>query len=376
MAVPSSVLTAINPLITTCQITAFFLFTINTKTWQAELRRFNYMIGLTSIVSIITLHYIYWFSYFGFDAHGTEMAKIFMPKLVYLNLSMLTIIKMWIFWNRQKVASMLKIIQEVDDQLKELNIIFDYQSERRIQIVVIIGSTAVILTCTTLGLFVQMGYMIDIDSSLSILNAFGFTSTFFLNFQVATGLVGIRQRFSAVNSFLRYNKEQDMTELKIITKIHLKLTEVIESFNFVYGPPTMLFTSICFGWCCLFIFLTVMMPLIMWTDYIFVSLFNILINSIIFILLYSLFYYAEKMKSEVKMLTKMLHEILNRTDSGIYIEQIMHMILQISNFKVEFSCGLVDFNWKFLFKVRLKFGGRCWWAFIHYFFLHWFKCFK
>lgn len=353
MAVPStSVLTALNPLIRTCQVTAFFVFSINTKTWKAEIKRFNIFIGLFLIASIVLLHCIYWSSYFGFDAHGTQVGKVFMPKLVYMNMTILTITKLWMFWNRQKIVNLFKVIQEVDDKFKELNVLFDYKSERRMQILVIFGIIGSVLVCTVLTLLVQIGYMIDIDPSLSILNGYQFTCSFFLNFQVNTALIGIRRRFSAINNLLRQQKEPETAELKIITKVHLKLVEVTETFNYVYGTSTMLFVSTCFGWCCLFVFLMVMMPVIMWTEYIFVTLVHILINVIMIMILYSLFYFAEWMKSEVNILAKVLHENFNRTDMTLVKQQLRHLTVQVSNFKVEFSCGMVDFNWKFLFKVN------------------------
>lgn len=144
-----------------------------------------------------------------------------------------------------------------------------------------------------------------------------------------------------------------MSEMKILAKIHLMIIESIEMFNSVYGPVNMMCVALVFGWHCLFTFMTTMSS-VMWTKYTLVCLFDILLHAILFSNVLIVIFYGERAKSEGHKTVKLLYGILNETDCKIMKDQIQNMISQICDTKVEFSCGLVDFNWKFLFKVRLR----------------------
>ena len=130
-------------------------------------------------------------------------------------------------------------------------------------------------------------------------------------------------------------------------------TESIEMFNSVYGLAVILFISLGFGWFCMFIFTLVMFPAIMWTEFLFVSLYNVLVNLMSFFSVAILFYYGEWTKKEARRTVKLLYKVIDSSDCENLDRKIQKMISQICDTKVEFSCGLVDFNWKFFFKVSL-----------------------
>jgi len=174
-----------------------------------------------------------------------------------------------------------------------------------------------------------------------------------LTFQIISAMIGIRRRYEAVNYFLIIKPNLKNPEIKILSRIHLMTTESIEMFNEVYGLAVVLFISLGFGWFCMFIFTLVMFPLIMWTDFLFVSLYNVLVNLMSFFTVAILFYYGEWTKKEARRTVKLLYKVIDSLECENLERKMQKMISQICDTKIEFSCGLVDFNWKFFFKVRL-----------------------
>lgn len=349
----SSFLTSIKPLIVICQLTGFFLFQINTKIWRAEVKKLNILSSFVSITVCIACHYIYWSSYFGFDAHGTKIPKNIMPKLLYSNLIFYSLVKICLFWKRQKFAKLLWFIHQIDENFKELDVKFDYEEDRKMILKVCGGTFALIVVSSLIGLSVQLGYMINIDPTLSILNFCGFFYGSIIVFQNLTAMIGIRRRFVAFNKFLIQKINLDVKNLKILADIHLMLVDSIETFNSVYGLTIMLFITVGFGWFCLFIFMTLMVSIVMWTDFLFVSFYSIFVNLMFFSLVTSFFYYAEYAKKEEKKITKVLYKILCKNKCEDVKSGIRNLITQTCDLKAEFSCGLIDFNWKFFFKVRI-----------------------
>jgi len=118
MLTEPSVITSIKPLIIATQVTAFTLFSINTKTWKAEVKKFNIAIAIILIFLILIIHHMFWSTNLKFGAHGTEMTKAIMPKLVYCNIVIYSIVKLWNFSKRQKIVDFLRQIYEIDEKFK------------------------------------------------------------------------------------------------------------------------------------------------------------------------------------------------------------------------------------------------------------------
>ena len=127
---PQSVITSIKPLIIATQLTAFTLFSINTKSWKSEVKKFNILIGCISTSFSLSLHYLFWTSDLRFANQGTEITKNIMPMLVYSNLVIYTIVKLWNFFNTQKIVDFLRQIFQIDEVFKDLGIYFDYKRLR------------------------------------------------------------------------------------------------------------------------------------------------------------------------------------------------------------------------------------------------------
>lgn len=346
-----SILSALQPLIIVLQVTGFAIFTINPSNFQADIKNFNKFFGLVTIIANLILHYIFWNSYYSFDEQGTEVAKSALPKMIYACVLVYTLGKILNFMNRQKIANFLKKFHEIDDRFKQLDITFDYKNDRKMIVKTLLGVCALALVVCVLGFCVTTTFLSNMDMSLSIFLFFGNASQFIITYQIIIYMIGIRCRYEAVNKFLGHQVEIEILEMKILAKIQLMIVESIEMFNSVYGPVNMMCVALVFGWHCLFTFMTLTMSSVMWTKYTLVCLFDILLHAILFSTVLIVIYYGELVKNEERKTIKLLYGALNETNCVFMKDQIQSMISQICDTKVEFSCGLVDFNWKFLFKV-------------------------
>ena len=350
----STALTAIRPLIFVLQVTGFATFSINPTNFKAEVKFWNILSAISAIGLNLLLHYIFWFSYFEFDVQGTEIAKSAIPKLVYSSIFVYSLVKILNFLNRRKIGKFIQKIHKIDEKFKDLDVHFDYRHEK-LKIYQTLSLVCVLaLVMSILGFCVQTSFSTSIDMSLSLFNFYCNVCGFFITYQLATAMVGIKIKFEAVNNFLTSKTDQKIQELQILTEIHFMTMELIEMFNSIFGPASMMCMALIFSWHCIISFMTVMMSSVMWTKYILVSLFHVLMHVVMMLTAVIVIYYGEHARNEGRKTVKLLYKKLNRVDCGKTAEKIQSWINQICDTKVEFSCGLVDFNWKFLFQVRLN----------------------
>lgn len=350
-----SIYTSVTPLIFILQILGHVLFSINPKTWRAEIRKTNIFISMIFIVTTIGLHYVYWSSHFRYELHPIEMARNIIPKLVYGTVIVYSVVNIWIFLSRHKIVQFLRKIHEVDEKFKHLGVHFDYQDDRRKLIKILAKIFFLVIAGTITGLITQQYYTRKVDTtSLILLKFFRFKIGTLLIFQIIIGMIAIRRRFAAINEFLKYKINHKISDIKTLSEIHLMLTDSIEIFNLIYGPIILLYIAIGFGWFCLFIFLSVMMCLRPRNYSTFIAIYNTIVNIALLVTIFLIIYHSERTRKEGLKTKKLLYKMLSKNECKLLRESIQEMIFQISDTKNEFSCGLVDFNWKFLFKVSLK----------------------
>ncbi|KAL7011801.1 hypothetical protein ACKWTF_014464 [Chironomus riparius] len=345
-----SILSAIQPLIYILQVTGFAIFTVNPTTWKADIKIFNIFSGIVTIIINVCLHYLFWISFFDFDIQGTEIVRTALPKLVYSCVFIYFLGKIFSFFNRQKIVKFLQKFCELDEKFKELDIHFDYKSDRaRIThtLILVCGS---IPTISIIAFCIHLRHPVNIDLSMSIFIFFGNTSQFLITYQIIITMIGVRRRHAAVNNFLTSKFDQKISEFQILSEIQFLIVEILEIFNSIYGPVNMMCVALVFGWHCFSTFLIVMMSSVMWMNFTWVCIIHVLMHFVMFSSTVVVIYYCESAKDEGRKTVKVLYKNLSMADCGLIRERIRSLISQILDTKVEFSCGLVDFNWKFLFQ--------------------------
>ena len=350
-----SIISSIQPLIYILQVTGYAIFTVNPSTWKADIKIFNILSGIATILANVFLHYLFWTSFFNFGMQETEVARTALPKLIYSCVLIYFLGKIFSFLNRQKIVKFLQKFCEIDEKFKELDIHFDYQSDRmRIlrTLKLVCGAIPII---SIIAFCIHLRHPVNVDMSMSIFIFFGNTSQFLITYQIILAMIGIRRRHAAVNNFIASKFDQKISDFQILSEIQLLIIEIFEIFNSIYGPVNMMCVALVFGWHCFSSFLIVMMSSVMWMNFTWVCIFHILMHFVMITSTIVVIYYCESAKDEGGKTVKVLYRKLSMADCRLVRERIQSLIWQILDTKVEFSCGLIDFNWKFLFQVRIFF---------------------
>lgn len=339
-----SLLSSLNPLTKILQLTAFMLFTIDSKTGKIKYTKINFIIGFFAIIFQFVVHYIFWTSYFNFGVMGTEIIKFGVPKLIYANLASYGLTRIWLFIQRHEIAKTLEKISKIDEKLEDLYCKIDYKESSKMLRILVALIIFFVITLFTLALCIPNLAQLEITPIISIFHLEGFTSSGLIVLQVLLALHAIKKRFGIIN------QQISTKNLKKLAEVHFETTNLIESFNQVFGFVMMMCTTIVFGWFCMFVFSLVMASSNL-IKFPFLMAFDAVINSIIIGSFVMIIFFAESAKGEGRKTVKLLYMELHKIEDQKISSNIQNFIHQIVNTKNEFSCGLFDLNWAFLFKV-------------------------
>lgn len=175
--------------------------------------------------------------------------------------------------------------------------------------------------------------------------------------QVIWFIVAVNQRLGAINFLLRNKKTITAHQLKIISKVHLKITKTIETMNESYCLIMMIFIG---GSFCMFnLFLFHVKSFIFSSNAETLSFFlgKNLIHIYSFALTLMVIVVASRTPNEARRITRTLFEMIQKHEDEEEMNfQLFNLIQQISLSQNEFSCGLFIFNWKLCFKVKYSFN--------------------
>lgn len=348
----SSILSSLNPLLIASQTLGYNLFFIDQKNWKAELNLWSFFLITEAIICNISFHFIFWNTILDAvcDFHSTNIIRSTIPRLVYVNLVGYTSTQIWLFFKRQKAVKILKLLSEIDEKFLELKEKFDYQKQKRKITISLIFFTFFITTITILARISFYIYNFNIGLSLSFLQLYSYLCCMIIFHHISIGFIGIRQRFEKLNFFIK-NHALNESLAKKLAEIHFKICQLIEAFNGVYGFVILLSAASSFGWFCLFIFsIASNSPHFTWKTIIF-TIIDFFTNTSFLTAFFSLIKRAENAKNEGKATKNLLHEILHKEGDFGEREMLKDFIYQIDTANLEFSTGLFDFNYHFLFKV-------------------------
>lgn len=235
-----------------------------------------------------------------------------------------------------------------------LNIRFDYRKLRwsLIVYVVFIMFVQIFLILFIVNLQYVFVKQLKIISSMFIFFSTN-TMTMFLS-QIILLIVSIKQRFEALNFLLDSKTCIDTEELKIASKIHHAMTEVIEAMNESYCKIAMLNFAGVFGFFNLFLFcLKIMIEMFNFECFI-VFTGKVLINAYSFIIAMFVIFVSSKASNEAKRTLRIVYEVSQRKEKDPeWNEQLINFTKQIDCSVTRFSCAFFTYDWLFFFKVIL-----------------------
>lgn len=236
----------------------------------------------------------------------------------------------------------------------KLNIDFDYRSMRK-KMTIFIGCIIILeIILLSISYYTEKNYGLNKYNALVwvLILCSVQTLTMFLC-QVIFFILSIKRRFSAINDFIQETPIVHLSELKLISRIHLKLTETIEVMNKSYCICLMFFLTGAF--CLLNVFLYCLKVVIVISNFDFFIVFSgkILLNTYSFTLTMFVIFIANRTSQQARRTTRVLFDVLHSADyDDEFTMQLLNFVEQIASSQTVFSCGLLNFDFKLYFKVR------------------------
>lgn len=194
---------SVRPLHLRSKFSGFGLFTLDRRTFKANITACDAILILSNIGIAMMLNHIYWIGSFVISIHSSEIVKIFYPIVFYLNCCILNGTKLWHFNHRHKLADLLKLIDEIDNDLKKIGNKFDYYRQRSfvLKMIVVINIVQSIAALTMFSF--QYHYELNIPWNVFVFVAWGFFTNFVLVGQFTVAICGLRERYKAMNELIR-----------------------------------------------------------------------------------------------------------------------------------------------------------------------------
>lgn len=236
-----------------------------------------------------------------------------------------------------------------------LQIDFEYRSMRR-KMTIYIGIVTVLeIILITISYYTENIYGHNSKAYVWVIILCSVhTLTMFLS-QVIFFILTIKRRFTAINDFIKETPVVRLSDLKLLSRIHLKLTETIEVTNKSYMLIMMFFLTGAF--CLLNVFLYCLKVLIVISNFEFFVVFSgkILLNIYSFTLTMFVIFIANRTSQQARRTTRVLFDVLHVASyDDEFITQLLNFVEQIAHSQTVFSCGLLNFNFKLFFKVIIK----------------------
>lgn len=347
-----SIVESLYPIIFTSKLFGFSLFTINPASWLPSYEKIDFFATIFFIFMNILLNFIYWTSSFGFTSDGftNKILEVSAPLLIFVDYLINATAVVWFFIKRKKICKLLKIFNEIDENfLTEFDIKFDYKKSRFKLLKWLLALLILISVINTVDFVVIKSSGIPMNNKDFILVFWNFYAQNFHHFNQIVAMHGIKRRLQVLNHLIKLSKNVKINEL---SKIHLKIVDAVHIFNQIFPPITMLYFANLFCWLCLLIFDMATCKKNNFSEFFQAFAMNVPHSIYLIGILYLVIKTAESVKTEVRKCLINLCEINNGCERKEMKKEIGQFSYQIVNVPMEFSSGLIDYDWKFMFKVR------------------------
>ncbi|CAH1733622.1 unnamed protein product [Chironomus riparius] len=343
---PSIVNTA-NPMIFISKFTGYALFSFNPRTFKVCFTKFDIFALFATICVSLALNCIYWKSIVEAGVNVNQISRASFPILVYSDYLVNVASTGWIFLNRNKISELLKSFRGIDENFKEVGVQFDYGRQR----LAIIKSIVLVL--------IGMTFWISLDLYIIITSKFinDLQFTIIIFWSNLCMILQIHHHVAIINAIksrameLQQALHKKSPNIQKVSKIHLEIIEIISNFNRIFSPIMLLYFANGFAWSCISIFDIVTFPDAVWSNLLSPALLVGGHCAMEFLIVIIVIYSVEGVKVEFDKLKKICCRMLNDTNGNERMEvEVSKFLTQVTTLKVKFTGGVVDFDWKLLFK--------------------------
>ncbi|KAL7014885.1 hypothetical protein ACKWTF_016169 [Chironomus riparius] len=341
----SNIFSSLSPFHTILKYTGALIFTIDSRNSTVVVTKWNYFAILLIILSNALLGCSYWTMDF-FFSFTIQVADKSEPFLIFMDHFICIFTIYWIFRHRHGVLRILIILNEVDEIYKDNGIDIYHESFRK---KTFIATAFCCLYAGSSSTFVA--YIMGLYSTLSGITLALFTIWIYwlsLSFQLHYGFMVFAISIRCRTMVIWIQKHP--FSLKNISRIHLRLVEVMKLFNSIFSQIIMLFIGTLFSWNCFCAFALTIARKSTLNEFITsVALLSNLVFSTI--LLVCVVRYCERILESKEMMIESLYFVKNKASKvGCENdEEISGLINQILHTNIRVRCNFFDINWKFLF---------------------------
>lgn len=198
-----SIYDAIRPLHLISKLTGLALFSLEPGSFVVKFKLCDAFFVAFNLCIAVALNSLYWTTYFNVEIHSSQIIKTFMPTIAYFNYVTFTLAKIWNFTQRHKFGTFFKLIHEIDGQLAELGIKFDFSQRRK----VVIGLIFFIIF-SPIGIifamyYTQRSYKMQIGWNVFLFMGYGITGNSVVVNLFVAGISAIKERLKAINQVIR-----------------------------------------------------------------------------------------------------------------------------------------------------------------------------
>lgn len=332
-----SFLSSNSPTLTVLKLTGYLITTINSNFTQTSTNFDKLTIFLTFLHHIF-LNFIYIRSYSSglYESFSNEIIALSAPALVYFDYICNTISAIWLTLNCSKFIEMLKNLSEIDENFESFK--FNYANEKK-------RNLKIILTVSFLMILLLISDFIALKISHIKINDI---DIYFYCFNYFSQIIQLTSQILIIQCIKKRIKiMQFKINLKILLKNHIKIIKVVNFFNRIFSPLLFLYMADFFCWLCVMIFDMSTLPYKNIGEIIAVLMMNIPHTIYMISMIFCIIKAVEEVKSEMQKLLIKIYEIEDEN------EDFGRVSAQIVSLPVRFTCGLINYDWRLFFKVRI-----------------------
>lgn len=193
---------SLRPLHLVSKVLGYALFTLDGEEFSAKFTKIDAIFTVFNVCVTFGLNFVYWNTTFSVSFQDAEIVNNFFPAVAYINFVFFTFAKFWNFWHRQNFCRLFKILQEIDDDLKNFGIEMDYEEQRKfaVKILFLVNFLNVFLT---IHFFVfQNVSNMNIDNAAFLFSSWGFVCCLVLVNQFITTTCALQERYKGFNNII------------------------------------------------------------------------------------------------------------------------------------------------------------------------------
>lgn len=344
-----NIFTSLSPFYKTLSYIGAMVFTIDYKIPAVFITKWNCVSIIFIIGSNLLLSCSYW-NIEVFMGFRIQVAQKSEPFLLFMDHAICVFTIYWTYRHRHGILKILNILNEIDEVFLENEIKIDHNGYRRKTMMTYMFCYTY-AALTSIAFAYLTGFFTSVQSF--ILSSFSIWIYWMsISFQLHFLFIihATSKRCKLINIWI----QKYPLRLKKISRIHLRIVEILKLFNSIFSQLMLLIIASLFSWNCFGAFAFTMMKKS--TRIELISAISLSSNLIFFTILFICnIQNCERILESMDLAIESLYNLKNKIYKTGYEfnEEVTSFIHQILHTNIRVHCKFFDLNWRFLFQVSI-----------------------